>query len=293
MWETLSHACTSLAFPCVVWASRASVAAAFVASAGVATPALAQAETNAAAQSPYRVRWDWDLSIAAAAGLAWGLPHLFADEMVDPSCPCSSSRVNGFDRLAVGHDSATARTTSDILVGSLAALPFALDALDAWRSGGDFHAFAADAVVMGQAILVSGAINQMVKLAIRRPRPLTYDQPADTPGLRTPDNYLSFYSAHTSTAFAATMAYATTFALRHPDSAWRPFIYGAAGVTGGTVALLRVLGGNHFPTDVLAGAMTGAAIGLTLPRLHRRRDAALVVAPISGGAVAVFVAAFN
>ncbi len=36
----------------------------------------------------------------------------------------------------------------------------------------------------------------------------------------------------------------------------------------------RVRAGEHFPTDVIAGAMAGAAIGTLVPHLHRLHNEA-------------------
>lgn len=38
-----------------------------------------------------------------------------------------------------------------------------------------------------------------------------------------------------------------------------------------TVGIGRVLGGEHFPSDVVAGAAIGASVGWLVPELHRRR----------------------
>ena len=75
------------------------------------------------------------------------------------------------------------------------------------------------------------------------------------------------------------MAYATTFSLRHPDSPYRPLIYGAVIAGGATTGLFRILAGKHFPTDVLVGAVAGTAVGITVPLLHRRREVSLAIAP--------------
>jgi membrane-associated phospholipid phosphatase len=49
---------------------------------------------------------------------------------------------------------------------------------------------------------------------------------------------------------------------------------------GAGVGLLRIAGGNHFPSDVVVGAATGVGVGTAVPLLHRRRRAlALVAAP--------------
>jgi membrane-associated phospholipid phosphatase len=139
-----------------------------------------------------------------------------------------------------------------------------------------------DMVVMGEAVLLNGALNEVVKLAVRRPRPIAYDAADDAGVLAQPNTYLSFYSGHTSTAFAAGMAYASTFALHHPDSGYRYLVYGGVVAAGGTVGLLRIAGGQHFPSDVLVGAAVGSAIGLIVPRLHRRGEN-LGVAILPGG----------
>jgi hypothetical protein len=34
--------------------------------------------------------------------------------------------------------------------------------------------------------------------------------------------------------------------------------------------ILRVYSGDHFPTDVIVGAVAGSAVGLFFPAVHRR-----------------------
>jgi membrane-associated phospholipid phosphatase len=138
-------------------------------------------------------------------------------------------------------------------------------------------------------VSINGALNQMVKFTVRRPRPVVYDIAPGDPEIDVPGNYLSFYSGHASTAFATGMFYATTFALRHPDSRAGGWVYGAAAAGASSVALLRVLAGEHFPSDVIAAAAVGSAVGLVLPRLHRR-SATVLVAPTGGGAALVLAA---
>ena len=37
-------------------------------------------------------------------------------------------------------------------------------------------------------------------------------------------------------------------------------------------AIERVRAGDHFPTDVIAGAIAGAGVGIIVPHLHRSED---------------------
>ncbi len=93
------------------------------------------------------------------------------------------------------------------------------------------------------------AANYAVKLAVRRPRPELPDLPPLTPTV----SRLSFPSAHATTSFAACRA----FRGLAPASA----LYWAAGV----FAVSRPYLGVHYPSDVLAGAVLGTAIGEAWP----------------------------
>lgn len=95
----------------------------------------------------------------------------------------------------------------------------------------------------------SYAINYAVKITVRRPRP-------DVPGLEplTPTvSRLSFPSAHATTSFAACRAFRGLV----PAQA----LYAAAGL----FAISRPYLGVHYPSDVLAGAVLGTAVGELWP----------------------------
>ncbi len=94
-------------------------------------------------------------------------------------------------------------------------------------------------------VLASYGVNQTLKQIVRRPRP----QLDSLPQLTHTMSQLSFPSAHSTTSFAAARAYR--------GLAPAPLLYGVAT----SLALSRLYLGVHYPTDIVAGALLGTAIG--------------------------------
>jgi len=97
-------------------------------------------------------------------------------------------------------------------------------------------------------------MNFCVKLAVRRRRPRLEGIEA---AAAVPTS-LSFPSAHAATSFAG----ATLIGALAPPL--RPALYAAAAL----MAFSRPYLGVHYPSDVLAGAVVGAALGRVMARLR-------------------------
>jgi membrane-associated phospholipid phosphatase len=93
-------------------------------------------------------------------------------------------------------------------------------------------------------------LNYVVKLAFKRPRPVL----EGLPPLGGAPSSLSFPSAHATSSFAV----ATAMTRVEPVAALA-FLLAAA------LALGRPYLGMHYPSDVLAGALLGVALGLIVP----------------------------
>lgn len=81
-------------------------------------------------------------------------------------------------------------------------------------------------------------------------------------------NYASFWSGHTAVPMAGALTFAWILQARHPKSRWRWVAWAvgpALAITGG---VFQITANNHFTTDVIAGAVAGAGVGLINPWLH-------------------------
>lgn len=94
--------------------------------------------------------------------------------------------------------------------------------------------------------------------------------------------FFSFFSGHTTAAFVAATFSSKVFTDIHGSSPWSYLMWGSTLSVATLTAYARVKAGEHYPSDVIAGAVVGGAIGYFVPALHRK-DAGhrlnLVVAP--------------
>jgi undecaprenyl-diphosphatase len=229
----------------------------------------------------------------AGAGLSALLDLILSTGEIKPSPvqPGDESKLLGIDRVAVTQTiDPHAATYSD--VGLAVAIGFAaLDPfLSAHRDGWD--AALVDAVMYAESLSLTEAITDITKISVRRPRPIDYINCASTAttvsGVCSNTNLeLSFFSGHAAIAGAVTGT-ATYLAFQRSRHSVRPWITLAAGtLLTAFIGYERVRSGNHFPTDVIAGATVGGALGVLVPHLHRHTEDAPTVwiglAPVPGG----------
>jgi membrane-associated phospholipid phosphatase len=193
-----------------------------------------------------------------------GLSYLLNDELAPPHCAprCAPGALPAFDRATAGRYDRNAGTVSDVAI----LLTLTGGALTAGLDGG-----LVDVLIAVQAVLVSSAITVPMTMAVRRPRPFVYGEKASLDERNSGGAALSFPSGHVANAFAAALAAFHGVHARHPDSSLPWLVLGVGLALSTTVAFGRVLGGEHFPSDVVAGAAIGSAVGWLVPELHRRR----------------------
>jgi membrane-associated phospholipid phosphatase len=209
--------------------------------------------------SVYRVSpWIDGAVILGSNGVTLGL-YVFGGGLVDKSCPCDPSSVNAFDRSAIGNHSDVAYGLATATVGLAVLVPVALDAWDLQR----LQPLLEDVTVLAEALSISGALATVAKFTFQRPYPRTYA--GDAKLVHTSSGYQSFYSGHTTLAFTSLSVASMTIGRRYHQ--WfLPWIVTA--VVGSSVAAELVLSGWHFPTDTIAGALVGTAVGIAVPVVH-------------------------
>ncbi len=125
-----------------------------------------------------------------------------------------------------------------------------------------FEAAPSDYLAIGASysatMLSSYIVRSTLKSTINRERPYVGEsiRPADTS-----EDYESFPSGHTLLAFASATYLQTMTSMRYPDSNLLKTTSIVAWSLAATTAVLRVVSGNHYPTDVLGGAAIGGALG--------------------------------
>jgi membrane-associated phospholipid phosphatase len=149
---------------------------------------------------------------------------------------------------------------SDATAAVAVAAPAVLDFLDVgWNK-----VLYEDLVVYAQTLLVNQSLTTFFKSTTQRPIPRVYA--GDPTANNTARGFEGFYSGHTSTTLCALSAAALTLDLRHDAGVW-PWLVVAA--VGASVAVERVQAGEHFPTQVIAGALMGPLVGTLVPWLHK------------------------
>jgi undecaprenyl-diphosphatase len=229
---------------------------------------LAVAGTTCVAQGTpqtvvYRASWA-DVAAVAGTGVVALLPGLLKLPDGAPSCaPCNPSELPGLDRWVVGNNSPLARDGSTVLllgVGGLATYLAAHDRSAAQARG--------NVAVIANSISWAAASTDWLKVAFHRKRPVLYSSGA-AGAAASPDSRRSFPSGHTAVAFAAATSYLVLASREHLPHRTRDALLLYGGATG--VGALRLVGGSHFPSDVVGGAVLGTGIGWLVAALHPKK----------------------
>ena len=218
------------------------------------------------AQAAEQLVWDprTDTALTVGSNLVWGGLYVGLERDLKPA-PFSTTTPTGLDAVSVGRWSKGAAIASDALLFGFIPVGLAASVVGA----GGMERPGVGGLLFLESWGLTGAIVDGAKVAIQRPRPYNF-YPNPTNDIRDHmaegDATLSFPSGHT--AFTAAMAFTSAGLLAHGQDLPPALAYGGAAALTVGVGSLRVLAGRHYPTDVLAGAGIGAAVGVLVVESH-------------------------
>lgn len=222
------------------------------------------------------------LSLSVGVGVVGEL--ILGTGEILPQNPVSSARLLGIDRK---YATTPAETTGSLLSNVSLSVAIAYAAVDVALS--PFLDRQDTALTYGmlyaESVMINLAVADLTKLAVRRPRPRTYYAASQGIPITATDDSLSFYSAHTAVT-AGVAATAAHFAFTRDPDGWSGWaVVGGGAILTTFVGWQRVRARSHFPTDVIAGGLVGAGIGVLVPALHRvaPKTIALSPMPMEGG----------
>ena len=206
--------------------------------------------------------------LGAAGGFAILTEAIVSTGEIRPQAPGDPALLFSVDRptALAAHPEATGKLLSDLSV-SLAIGYSLLDIVRAEITGQPEGAFGYSVLYL-ETLAINIAVADVVKIAVRRPRPRAYIAVREGRPLDATDLSLSFYSLHTALT-AGLGATATHLAFsRNPDGAEGWIVLGATVALTAFIGVQRVRDRAHFTTDVVAGALAGAGVGVLVPALH-------------------------
>ncbi|MBA4312173.1 MAG: phosphoesterase PA-phosphatase [Chlorobiaceae bacterium] len=220
------------------------------------------------AQSPYKITFAKE-SYLIGGGLALsGIKFLLEDKSdplrLDQIGELNRTSINRFDRSATFNYSSNANDASDILVGVSIVLPsiFILNG----ETQRDWQILS---TLYFETVIFATIIPQIAKKSFERVRPFVYNSNAPLVDKTTSDARHSFFSGHTTWAFASAVFISTVYDEYFPSSQWTTYIWGGSLLLAGTIGYLRYEAGYHFPTDIITGAAVGTVIGYVIPAIHK------------------------
>ncbi len=247
---------------------------ALVVVAGTSTAATARADGARELRYDARI----DLAVTSVGGVWWLTSEMMKADLVPEKCRWCYRAEDGKDLLnpydgwvrkrLVWKSTDTAATVSSILgffvePGTMMGLTAVAEANES-----AIRRFPVDALLITEATVIAGDINQIAKFAFARERPFVHFLPRAPDAIRAltdspSDDNLSFFSGHTTLAFAVASSAGMVNTLRGYRLA--PLVWGVGMTMAVSVGYLRIAADKHYFSDVMTGAVVGSIIGVGIP----------------------------
>jgi len=195
--------------------------------------------------------------------------------------------INVFDKSATNNWNTGLDELSEIgkygLLASPISVLFSLAKNNQWNNSFTYG------VMYFEVALVTVGFTDLSKAIIQRKRPYLYNPSLSNIEkqklISSEGGQDSFFSGTTSISFASAVFLSKTVTDIYGKGILSKIVWTSSLTLASTVAYLRYESGQHFPTDIIAGAAVGSAIGYFIPVLHKKnsklKNTTLIVLPNS------------
>jgi membrane-associated phospholipid phosphatase len=226
----------------------------------------------------YIVPSTWAFALVLKYGIA---PNdLLTNEEIET---LTADPVFNIDNVALNKYNPSLDKAGDAIVGASLFMPILLSipALKEqnWQQVGTINMMYAE--VLG----ITFGLSEMSKIAVRRVRPYMYNSDLSVDERfqlnSTGDGEKSFYSMHTAFAFSSAVFLSKVYSDCFGKTVNSKLIWAGSLGLATTIGITRVYSGQHFPTDVLVGALVGGLTGYLVPTFHKNNQTrtSLIIAP--------------
>ncbi len=228
---------------------------------------LAASTAFAGGSSAFSLDWKKEAGLGFAGIGTFAFGH-YAAERIEGS----PAALGWFDEGIVFPFNGAIDKAGDLgCVAGLAALPFLLD-------GSDLENVSTVGVMYLESFLLANGLKDLLKSAVRRPRPTSFRLDGDGYDSLDSDDLASFPSGHATLAFMTAAFSSYVFSLGDTSPASKTAMTLASFTLAGATSLSRVFSGSHYAADIVAGALLGSAIGFVIPWIHAKGEGM----PVSG-----------
>lgn len=222
-------------------------------------------------QSPYKLSFEREATIFGLTAALAVVTLKMNDDIKPLTIPelgsLNRNNINIFDRDATYNWSVTAGTASDYLLTLSIISPGILALSSKIRSE------VSPVITMYfEVLFISTQLPFLAKAITQRVRPFAYNENVAIDRKLSQNVKRSFFSGHTSVAFAMAVFLSTVYSDYYPDSDSKLLVWGSSLFAASIIGYLRYTSGSHFPTDILTGAIIGSAVGYIIPFMHRKEN---------------------
>lgn len=231
----------------------------------------------------HRLRKAIDIPLTAA-GVAGTLFGVYLRQNKEPSDSVTivnldPGKLPPIDRRVIYEDDYLAGKVSDYFLGAGFVIPWFL----AFDDKVNDH-LGTYSMLYLQTMALAGTEYWGTAGMIDKYRPYVYNPDVPLGKRISKHSKNSFFAGHVTITAAGSFFTAQVLNDLHPDSKYRAWGYVLASLVTATNGYLRYKGGFHFFSDIAVGTAAGAATGILVPVLHRRKskDNRLGIIPFAG-----------